>query len=504
MASPDSHRCARCRARLARDNPGPHCSACESAVVTDREQPPEVSASFWDHPLIRAAIRDRHMGRLIAAYRHHPDHGAPIAQGVVAGWAHLTQAQISRLEHQPTDRQPLNRLTFWARLLQVPPQLLWFTLPDSDGSAPSGEQEHPTGESMPWVYPTRLATGPDRIYVEAGPPTGHLTAEDNDNMRRRTIIQALAAVPLAGSAGSTRPVGDRIGSLEASAGALRRIYHDSSSPQHLLALVRSHLDATAEVLGQLPTGALKLRTLRNRSEIGTLAGRIAFFDLHRDHEARGFFGLAYEAAIQADDHPLATAALGHLAFVPAREGNLSASMDYLTWAARHATAGHLHSLGSWVAAVESELAARIEPTISLHALDRATELLAETSGEPAPPWFDYYSADRLAGFRGFVLLRLGRGDEARHVLTTALNGLEPAAIKQRTVFLADIAGSYLTGTDPDVDQACAVAGAGATALMQAGYATGTERLNGLRARLHPWDTHPAVQHLDERLASLSL
>ena len=191
MASPDTHRCARCRARLARDNPGPHCSACGSTVVTDREQPPEVPASFWDHPLIRAAVRDRHMGRLIAAYRHHPDHGTTIAQGVVAGWAHLTQAQSSRLEHQPTDRQPLDRLIFWARLLRVPPQILWFTLPDSDQPTPPGEHEHPTSEPTPWAYPTRLATRPDRLYVEAV-PTGHPTAEDNDDMRRRTLLAGLA------------------------------------------------------------------------------------------------------------------------------------------------------------------------------------------------------------------------------------------------------------------------------------------------------------------------
>lgn len=190
MASPDTHRCARCRAGLARDNPGPYCSACGSAVVSEREQPHDVPALFWDHPLIREAVRDRHMGRLIAAYRHHPHHGTPITQGAVAGWAHLTQAQISRLERQPSERQPVERLIFWARLLRIPPPLLWFTLPD-DTPAASGDHVQPAGAPAPSIYPTRLATRPDRPYVEGEPPTSNPTAEDDDPMRRRTLLAGL-------------------------------------------------------------------------------------------------------------------------------------------------------------------------------------------------------------------------------------------------------------------------------------------------------------------------
>lgn len=113
-----------------------------------------------------------------------------------------------------------------------------------------------------------------------------------------------------------------------------------------------------------------------------------------------------------------------------------------------------------------------------------------------------WQLDQRAADVTAVLLQVGRGEVARQVLTTAINGLEPAAVKQRTVFLADIAGSHLIGAEPDVEQACSIAGDVATALMHAGYATGTERRHALRADLRPWDAHPAVTVLDERFTAL--
>ncbi|GAB3866022.1 hypothetical protein GCM10027610_117450 [Dactylosporangium cerinum] len=322
-------------------------------------------------------------------------------------------------------------------------------------------------------------------------------------MRRRAVLQALAALTIPPPSGVHRAPEPQVVRLEDGAEALRRLYHDCSSPRDLLALVRSHLDATADLLRQLPQGTLRRRTLSNRSEVSTLAGRLAFFDLHNDNQARGYFGLAHEAALQADNNALAAAALGHLAFVPAREGNVAASMDYLGDASRHAAASGVTTLQSWVTAVESELVTAVAPTLALKALERATDLIAQPNQAPVPVWLDYYSADRLAGFHGYTLLRLGRGGDARTVLTSALNGLEPEAVKQRAVFLADIATSYLTSDGPDVEQACAVATEGIVSLQRFGYATGADRLHAIRARLRPWEDQPAVRDFDERLAVLS-
>jgi tetratricopeptide (TPR) repeat protein len=68
------------------------------------------------------------MGRLLGAYRRHPEHGMPIAQEIVGRWAGMSQAQVSRYETRSADRQ-IDRLQFWARLLGIPPGLLWFAMP---------------------------------------------------------------------------------------------------------------------------------------------------------------------------------------------------------------------------------------------------------------------------------------------------------------------------------------------------------------------------------------
>jgi tetratricopeptide (TPR) repeat protein len=121
-------RCSRCKAPLAADNPNSHCSGCQPAVLRLGQGPPRVTASFWQHPSIQQAAADRNMGRLLAAYRRHPAHGMPIAQEIIGLWAGMSQAQISRYETRSADRQ-IDRLQFWARLLAIPPGLLWFAMP---------------------------------------------------------------------------------------------------------------------------------------------------------------------------------------------------------------------------------------------------------------------------------------------------------------------------------------------------------------------------------------
>ena len=84
---------------------------------------------FWDADLIRDALASWHMGRAIAAYRNHPFHGQPLHQNVVAGWVLMTQPQLSRLENGPPVKD-LDKLVLWARTLQIPSHLLWFSLPE--------------------------------------------------------------------------------------------------------------------------------------------------------------------------------------------------------------------------------------------------------------------------------------------------------------------------------------------------------------------------------------
>jgi hypothetical protein len=71
------------------------------------------------------ALATRHLGRIIHAYRTHPQHPRPLPQELVAGWLGLTQAQLSRLENGRAPER-LSHLTHHSHTLGIPPHLLWF------------------------------------------------------------------------------------------------------------------------------------------------------------------------------------------------------------------------------------------------------------------------------------------------------------------------------------------------------------------------------------------
>jgi transcriptional regulator with XRE-family HTH domain len=79
------------------------------------------------------------MGRVARAYRRHPSHLARygrdgIPQELLGDWLGLTQAQVSRIENGPPIRN-LDTLAHWARILRIPPELLWFRLPPGCNTA---------------------------------------------------------------------------------------------------------------------------------------------------------------------------------------------------------------------------------------------------------------------------------------------------------------------------------------------------------------------------------
>ncbi|MDQ3765416.1 MAG: helix-turn-helix domain-containing protein [Actinomycetota bacterium] len=81
--------------------------------------------------------------------------------------------------------------------------------------------------------------------------------------------------------------------------------------------------------------------------------------------------------------------------------------------------------------------------------------------------------------------------EHRRELGVALGRLSRSAVKQRAVFLADLATVELH--DGNLDHACTIAADAASQLHQPGYATGVGRLRDLRVALEPWKTpRPSV------------
>jgi transcriptional regulator with XRE-family HTH domain len=194
-----------CGQRLARDHAGDRCGLCERRTAQRELVPPEVPAEFWETPAFRDAFDAQHIGLVARAYRRHPFHvGAygrgGIPQTLLGGWLGLTQAQVSRIENGPPLRN-LDTLAQWARVLRIPPALLWFKLPGSQISGPRAANlpESPTALVMAGAGRSRAihlegqATEPAELSGGCGDErlAGPMEAVHADQRYWRTVRQYL-------------------------------------------------------------------------------------------------------------------------------------------------------------------------------------------------------------------------------------------------------------------------------------------------------------------------
>jgi transcriptional regulator with XRE-family HTH domain/tetratricopeptide (TPR) repeat protein len=327
-------------------------------------------------------------------------------------------------------------------------------------------------------------------------------------MQRRALLKLVGLASTAGFASLSDTDTTRSGNatpeamqdLDQLADRYQALYH-STAPAILMTPVVAHLETLRDLLRQGGAPPVRRRLLANRARVAALAGRLAFFDLRDQMAARGYYNLALESAREAGDHLQAAAALAHVAFIPAADHGFGAALDYLRGAAHHAAKHPDARVASWLYAIESEIHTNAgEPKAALAAIDRALDVLARPGLTVDLPWFDYYDSPRLSGFAGYALLHAGKFEESRTALTTALGRLPREAVKQRAVFLTDVATVELACGD--LDKACATAGDAADQLRLAGYGVGFGRLRDFRGSLVPWTDSAPVRALDEQLAAL--
>lgn len=127
MPQTPRRRCGRCNTILAKDNTDRLCATCRAKANDDLVRPPSLPRSFWTDDHMAAALDSWHMGKVLMAYRTHPQHGRTLSQEIIAGWLNLTQAQLSRIENGRAPEE-LSKLMHWADTLGVPSDLLWFKL----------------------------------------------------------------------------------------------------------------------------------------------------------------------------------------------------------------------------------------------------------------------------------------------------------------------------------------------------------------------------------------
>jgi tetratricopeptide (TPR) repeat protein len=175
----------KCGARLAADQRGPLCSACQRRPAAGVIGPPSVPADFWLTGPMPAALATRHLGTIIRAYRSHPWHGRPVSQATVATWASTDQAQVSRIESGPPVHD-LRRLAHWSRTLRIPPRLLWFEPPSSTDHVTDAEEVSPTRRRDVIAFSGLALASPAIDGLERELDLIHLTLDRGTTSEERT------------------------------------------------------------------------------------------------------------------------------------------------------------------------------------------------------------------------------------------------------------------------------------------------------------------------------
>jgi transcriptional regulator with XRE-family HTH domain len=248
--------------------------------------------------------------------------------------------------------------------------------------------------------------------------------------------------------------------------------------------VAAHSELGLGLLRAAGSPALRARLARPVAETALLAARLAFFDLQQPRLAEGYFAVALDAARESTDRALTGAVLAHMAFVPAFAGQARRARELMAQARRqsHGAIGAMQS--SWMYAVESEVEARVGggPLANDLIARSEGELGADTgSGGGVPEWLDFFDSSRLAGFKGYSQLATGRCGEAAVSLERTLRTLPASAAKQRSITLADLA--QVRVQQGELEESARLLGGAIAQLHRSWYATGVDRVDGVRRRL---------------------
>lgn len=444
--------CGRCGARLASDNPGTHCGACARGRHLPVRAPEPKPDDFWQRPLLAEALRTRHFGKVLYAYRY--EHRPTITQALLGEWLGMTQAQVSRLERAEAPPHDLDKLKSWAAALNIPESNLWFRLASSRSSR--GKQAQIT--SFGWFGGRRGAPAPGAVPHSVSV----------EFIRDTTIM--------------FRQLDNRFG------GGHARGMVGAYLATEVLPTLRSRHEGTNhfEFVGAV-------------AELNQLAGWMAY-DVGDQLSGRRHLQQGLQLCQSIGDHALSAEMLAGMSHQAAHVRNGPTSVT-LAQAARQSAAD------SGVAALESEtavmeahgLALLREKPACITALKDAESAFSRSSAEPAPGWLSYYDAAYLAAKMAHCFRELG---ELRQAERFARRSLEMSAGYERgRLFNTALLASILADLR-EVEEACIV---GRDALRLAGRLQSVRTIGYMQdfaQRLAAHATVAGVVELNDELKSL--
>jgi hypothetical protein len=440
--------------------------------------PPHVPDSFWSVDVMRDALASWHLGRVLWAYRNHPFHGTPLSQTTVGGWVDMTQPQISKLETGPPLKD-LDRLTFWARTLRIPADLLWFRLP----AAPS-------------------SSAPDTQVIRAEAPTSGATGNEGqlDLMGLLTELTASGLPVLDQTVRAPIGIGAGDGlSLRQSADGVLRFFLqlDDEMGGDVLYVPLARYVARLAVNAQQDPGD----GLPAFGQLSQMTGWLAL-DANLHAEARRYLTTAVYVAHEAHEPALAASSLAYMSLQETYCGHRASA---LALAETALTTG----AGAMTPLVETTLSTRLARAHAglgnsmqcLRSLEGSRAAFEKAGSDEEPLWVSYVDEIEVAAQEGACYLDLSLVREAAVSLRRAVELLErdaPRRVRDRVHYLSRLAKCYLA--EREVEQACATADDALTLSRAIGSARVIERLSEFNEALAPFEDNHEAHEFRERFA----
>ena len=524
----------RCGTLLAKDNTERQCARCQCASRDKLITPPEVPAEFWQTDQFRDAVAAQHMGRVARAYRTHPYHYAVygpsgISQGLLGQWLGLSQPQVSRIENGPPIRN-LDALAYWARVLHIPPELLWFRLPDEKGertvTEPAVSQfgvalaaPQPNG-ALPGSDTCREpADDPERDPVLVAPWNHRGTVEavvvlsGGDRVKRRVFLslagpaltapahQWLVHEPepvVAGLAGGRVSTGvvDRLPAMIAELRAM----DDVAGGGDVLSLAQCHFGWVAGLLDRSSYGDATGRKLHVAlAELGQFIGWVCY-DTAQHGLAQRYYIAGLRAAHTADDRLLGAHILGSMAYQAAHQGQPGEAVTIIDTAVAGTRGQQTPRLLAELYIRKAHGFAVLNDTSACTAaISQARTHVEQAGNDDGPPYLYWVRPAEITASAGECLLRLGQADQAAACMEQGIALFDTPFDRDRQYYVAHLAEALARpGKQRDLD---AAAGNGIEAIRLAEHlssARSVDLIRDLTRLMKPHAQVPAMREFLER------
>jgi transcriptional regulator with XRE-family HTH domain len=479
-----------------------------------------VPPGFWQTQQFHEAFIAQHMGRVSRVYRMHPYHHAVygragISQTLLGQWIGLRQPQISRLESGPPIRQ-LDTLHRWARVLRIPPHLLWFRLPE--------DAERSIGGSVPLSAQRREGAQPgagdserDPILAAAWNHRGTVEAvvvlSGGDRMRRRAFLSltgpALTAPahqwlvhepePLISGLSGHRISMRLVDRLSAMTAELRKM-DDVAGGGSVLALGEQHFGWVAGLLDKASYDDATGRKLHMAlAELGQFCGWSAY-DSGDFGLAQRYYIAGLRAAHSADDREFGAYILSTMANQATRQGQPAEAVTFVETALagtrRRATPALLAQLHIQRASAFAAL--RDTPACDA-AISQARTHVEELKPDDDPPWLYWMSTSLVSVRSGHCLLELGKADRAAALFSGGVSQLDEPFVRDRQIYMTLLADAHARpGKQLDLDAAARLGTQSIDLAESLDSTRGADRIRDLCYRMKAHAGVPVVKDFLER------